>query len=219
MTKVERTRPSSSGALVVPALLAALAAGGCGLANGVGLVGHLLYEDQTAICRHCAEQGDACGDLDDGSWGCRPFSSFQTCDAARDLFEQHGPESPYLMPARGQTSLSKGNRTACDGGKNPFVADVLTYDFEYDTGLRTDWSLAEDGDERASHVILYDADHNQHRPTSWDVQGLPSTDGSDIVYHLEILFCVSVLLEQPVALQVSDKAKHFSNPICLDPPD
>lgn len=219
MKRAERSFRRARALLVGASLFAALASVSCGLANGAGLVGHLLYEDQIAICRHCAQQGELCADLDDGSWGCRPFTDFQSCDAARDLFEQHGDESPFLMPARGETALDEGFRSDCEGGKNPFVAEVLVYDFEYDTRLMTDWELADDGAERGELVTLYDADHNPHHPTSWQSQGFPSTDGSDIAYHVEMVFCVSVLFTEPVALQVADKVGHFSNPVCLDPPD
>lgn len=222
MTEFRRSplRASALAALAVSGLaLANLLSAGCGLANGAGLTGHLLYEDQIAICRHCAEKNELCAELDDGSWGCQPFSAFQTCDAAQDLFEQHGLESPYLQPARGKTALEEGFRNDCDGGKNPFVAEVLVYDFEYDVGLGTDWVLEDDGPERGERVTLYDVDRNPHHPTFWNGQGLFSTDRSDLAYLVEMVFCLNIRVEHPAALQVEDKAGHFSNPICLDAPE
>ncbi len=199
-------------------LLCALVAGGsgCGLANGAGLVGHLLYEDEVAICGHCADEGEACAELDDGKWGCRPFADLQSCEAAQNLFFEHEEDGPFLTPARGQPALEDGFSGDCEGGRNSVVANVLVFDPQYDSGLRTDWSLEEDGAERQAQVTLTDVDQQQHNPSLWDVQILPSDDGTVEVDRLEIVFCVSVVLEQAVALQVADKAGHHSNAICLD---
>lgn len=215
MRMADTTRASLA---LASALLGLLFAGACGLANGAGLVGHALYEDEVAICRYCAEDGEVCAELDNGSWGCRPFSELQTCSAAADLFFEHEEEGPFLMPARGRTALDEGFRSDCVEGKNAFVADVLVYDFEYDTALMSDWDFEEDGAERAEAVSLTDVDQNVHLPSSWDAQAYASGDGADVAYLVEVVFCLSIVLEDAVALQITDKAGHHSNAICLDAP-
>lgn len=190
----------------------------CGLANGAGLVGHGLYEDEVAICRYCAEEGELCAELDNGSWGCRPFADLQGCAAADNLFFEHEAEGPFLSPVRGRTDLDEGLRSDCADGKNPYIADVLVYDFELDTDLSKDWNIDEDDPELAERVLLTDVDQNVHEPSAWDAQAYYSSDGNDVTYRVEITFCMSIVFEHPVALQVADKRGHHSNAICLDPP-
>ena len=199
------------------ALLTVLPSGGCGFANGLG-VPHLLYQDDIALCRSCTEDDQICVERSDGSLGCSDFSQLNWCNAAANLFFQFEAEGPYVTVERGKGEWQDGFRSDCPNGQNAYVVEALVFDKQDDIVVKDGWDASFDPPEDGDLVALIDADQNVYPPTSWDSQVFTSTTGADTAYSLEVVFCLSLELDAPVALQITDDAGHHSNPVCFAAP-
>lgn len=198
-------------------LAAGLALAACGIANGAG-VPHMLYSDDVAFCRYCATSGDVCAEDEGGDLACTEFSTLMDCDAAQNLFFTWEEGGSFLTYEGGKKDLARGFSRDCPDGLNPYLANVLVFDPEYDARVASSWNADDGPAERADDVTLIDAEQRTYKPASWDSQVLYSNDDNDAAYAVEILFCLSVVFDDPVAVQVVDKAGKHSNAICFGEP-
>jgi hypothetical protein len=209
-------------ARVVAVLALAGVVASCGFANGAG-VPHLVYEDDVALCRFCAQKDQICVERQNGSLGCSEFSEVSWCNAAQNLFFAYEEDGPYATHERGAREWSEGLRRDCETGRNAYVVEALFYDPDGDVAFEDDWELEFDGEtinglEVKDLVYIVDANQVQYAPTRWDAQVFPSNTGADTAYAVEFTFCLGFELDAPVALQVTDEAGHHSNPVCFAAP-
>lgn len=187
---------------------------GCGLLNSTG-THHLLYQDEAAFFRHCAEKGQVVSTFGERA-SCVAAEEVGACTAAAGFFTTREEEGPFLTRTSGRT-VDTVARHPCADDELPVSAFAALVDLEDDVAFGHDWQKGEGPFDLGEDVQLLDDEGRGSRPVAWETAVTAPPTG-DIVFDVTFRFCLDLLPETELALQALDERGHHSNPLCLPLP-